>query len=441
MYRFKDTLCAQNITILSPSKVFSDYISGVLPELGEEPIFEAGFEDVAQAQLEGIIRFEPDKAYGTADKGYAQRAHFKSTLDFVKQLDDFICEIPNFAFTEADYTFEDFIAPATWIRARINAYDGHPLKQRLRMVAEDILERFTTDNVRGEELPKPGVVIKSLNDMLTYKSSLSLYREFYRQIGRQEMLMTPDSKTIEWNDVFPFLYVRAAFDGLRESKIIRHLVIDEMQDYTPIQFAVINRLFPCPKTILGDFSQRVYPHHTHTQEDLLALYEGAQLVRLNKSYRSTYEIIRFAKHIQPADGLEAVERHGEAPRILACGSEEDEIVQLRRLIRSFWAGKNRTLGVITKTDEQAKKLYDDLYDEFDVCLISPDSKNFNNGISIVSVHMSKGLEFDEVIIPGADDAQYHCEHDRSLLYVACTRAMHSLTLLYTGTRSRLLPPA
>ena len=94
--------------------------------------------------------------------------------------------------------------------------------------------------------------------------------------------------------MYPFLYLHAAFEGLHESKIIKHLVIDEMQDYTPIQFAVVNLLFRCQKTILGDFGQYINPDHQNTLEDLKKVYGEAEFMELNKSYRSTYEIICFA---------------------------------------------------------------------------------------------------------------------------------------------------
>lgn len=438
LYRFKDRLCAQNITILSPNKVFSDYISGVLPELGEEPIFEAGFEDVAHIQLEGVIDFETGKApLEVQEEALSERIRFKSTLDFVKQMDEYIGSLSDFAFTETDCTFGSLLVPAVWIRARLNAYAEYPLKERLFMIADDIRECFETENPRGEEAPGRGTIQKSLNAMLKYKNTLALYKDFYRKTDASKMLVMPGRKTLEYHDVFPFLYLKAAFEGLRESRIIKHLVIDEMQDYTPIQHAVINRLFPCAKTILGDFGQRIDPNSLHTLQDIRQIYEGAEFITLNKSYRSTCEIIDFAKKICPVE-LDVVERHGTAPRVIPCSTKQEELEELRRLIRSFPERGGRTMGIIVKTDEDAKKLFDSLREEFDIHLIEPLSAGFQGGISVVSVQMCKGLEFDEVLLPGVDRQSYHTEHDRNLLYIACTRAMHTLTLLYSGKGSALI---
>ena len=215
-------------------------------------------------------------------------------------------------------------------------------------------------------------------------------------------------------------------------------VIDEMQDYTPIQYAALNLLFKCQKTILGDFGQFLNPNHLHTLEDLKKLYSEAGYAELSKSYRSTYEIISFAKKVKSAGTIEAIERHGEPPAIIGCRDHRDELAYIKNCIDAFAKKAYSSLGIIMKTNEDAKRLYDFLSADNDVHLISPDSTRFANGISITSIQMSKGLEFDEVIIPYVNSDQYSTEYDRNLLYIACTRAMHRLTLLYTGEVSSLI---
>ncbi len=440
LYRFKDNLAARNVSILSPNKVFSDYISTVLPELGEEPIREQSFVDIAKEHLEGIIAFETDKdPLETEDEKWAVRVRFKSTLDFVKQLDRYLQELPAMIFEFVDYPCGRFVATADWIKGRFHAYQDYPIKKRLYLIAEDIHDHFDTDNFRGEEIPRPRVILKSLMAMLKIKNSLSLYRGFYQWLGLPEMLVLPARKTLEWADVYPFMYLHAAFEGLSESNVIKHLVIDEMQDYTPIQYAVINRLFPCQKTILGDYGQLINPNHRHTIADIQQLYSDVRLVELTKSYRSTYEIISFAKGIQPVDRLEPVERHGDAPVMIACSDKEDEIAKIKVMLDAFLQSGNASLGIILKTNSAALVFHKLLAEDYQIQLISPDSTSFTNGISVTSIQMSKGLEFDEVIIPTANSDTYQCEDDRRLLYIAATRAMHRLTLLYWGEPSRFLP--
>ncbi len=439
LYRFKDKLSAENMTILSPNKVFGDYISNVFPELGEDPIDEMSFAEIAGAQLKDVIKFEPDKdPFETDDPKWAERIRFKSTLNFLKIMDEYLARMPETIFEPSDYTFDRFSVHSEWIQSRFTAYHRHPVKRRLQMIADDILDRFELENLMGGPLPKDRTISKSLTAMLKTKNTLALYKDFYKRMNIADKFVMPAKETLEWSDVYPFLYFHAAFEGLPESKIVRHLVIDEMQDYTPVQYAVINILFKCQKTILGDFGQFINPHHLHTLEDLQKLYEDAELVELNKSYRSTYEIITFAKRIQNVTSLEAAPRHGAAPDLIYCRNGEEELGRIKEKIDLFLDSENVTLGIIMKTNGAAKALYEVLSRNYEAQLISPESETFVNGISITSIQMSKGLEFDAVIIPAVNNDNYSSEYDRRLLYIACTRAMHQLSLTYTGELTRLI---
>jgi DNA helicase-2/ATP-dependent DNA helicase PcrA len=306
------------------------------------------------------------------------------------------------------------------------------------MTADDIHDRFATDNFMEDDIPKSRSILSALNKMLKIKNTLALYKEFYKQNGIPQMFVLPAKNTLEWADVYPFLYIRAAFEGQRESGVIKHMVIDEMQDYTPVQYAVLNVLFKCQKTILGDFGQFLNPNHLHTLDDLKRLYLEAEYAELSKSYRSTYEIISFAKKIKIAGTIEAVERHGEPPAVINCGGQQNELARIKDMIDVFTKNDYASLGIIARTNEDAKRLYDLLSEEYQVHLLSPDSARFENGVTITSIQMSKGLEFDEVIIPDTDCEHYSGEYDRNLLYIACTRAMHRLTLLYHGEKSPVL---
>ena len=405
LYRFRNTIKAQNVTILSPNKVFGDYISNVLPELGEEPIFEASLEDLALVQMEEGVDFVGDRnPLETEDKAWEERVKFKATAEFVREMDAYIEKLPETAFQAQDFVFESFLVPADWIQARVNVYTRFPLMQRLEAVADDIHSRLENEFLREEKPPHRNRIFIALKKMLPFKTTLALYKDFYRQLGKPKMYTPVKKGVLEWNDVFPYLYLQAAFTGLQESRLIKHLVVDEMQDYSPIQYAVINRLFKCPKTILGDFGQSINPNCQYTLEELHQLYEGSELVRLEKSYRSTYEIIHFAKSIVEMQDFEAVERHGDAPELLAAETAEEEIGLLADRISAFHRGGYNALGIITRTNTEAKELFDRLKErQAEVNLITPESKSFQNGATVLSIQMSKGLEFDEVILPFADD--------------------------------------
>ncbi|WP_330643387.1 HelD family protein [Anaerotignum propionicum] len=439
LYRFKDRLSANNVTILSPNKVFGDYIANVLPELGEEPICERSFWDIADEQLSGIIRFEPEKdPLETEDIKWAERVRFKSTIDFVRKIDSYIEELPTLIFESTDYTFGQFSVTADWIQRRFFAYRSYPIKKRLELIANDIHEHFESVNFMVDEIPRAKIILKSLTAMLKTKNTLALYKDFYRWLGHPQLLVLPKKQTLDWCDVFPFLYLHGAFQGLNESNLIKHLVIDEMQDYTPIQYAVLNRIYYCQKTILGDFGQSINPNHLHTMAQLQELYSDASYLELNKSYRSTYEIITFAKGIGQVEKLEPMVRHGDMPMVISCADKQAELNTIRAKLNDFLQSDYVSLGIILKTNSAAKDMFDILKKDYDIQHISTDSTHFANGISVTSIQMSKGLEFDEVIVPDVSQNDYYSKYDRGLLYIACTRAMHKLTLFYSGKPTHFL---
>ena len=166
-----------------------------------------------------------------------------------------------------------------------------------------------------------------------------------------------------------------------------------------------------------------------------ALVTG-EVMKLCKSYRSTCEITDFAQKIRTNTDLEPVARHGEKPKVLQFNNEKEELSAIKDLIVTFQASAYKSLGIVCKTESQACEMADKLQIP-DIHFLSNQSSAFVQGIVITSAHMAKGLEFDEVIIPQTDDKNYHSEIDRSMLYVAVTRAMHRLTLTYSGTKHTL----
>lgn len=330
------------------------------------------------------------------DEKRKKRARFKSSLDFVRMLDEYVYHLG------------------------------------------DIRSKLSSQMLMWVEPPKTSVILKELNKMLTIKKPLALYKDFYRYINAPQMLVLPEKNMLEWDDVFPFLYLLAAFEGLDENRTVKHLVIDEMQDYTPIQYAALNMIYPCRKTILGDFGQVLNPCHLHTLDDLKALYEDAEYVTLNRSYRSTCEIMSYANAICQQPCLEMIERHGPVPQTVCCESDSAELEFLSQKICEFEAGSNASLGIVVKTNNDAEKLFDILSQSHNVNLLTADSTRFSSGVSVTSIQMAKGLEFDEVLVPGASNTKYDDDFDRHLLYIACTRAMHKLTISYAGEPSRFL---
>ncbi len=263
------------------------------------------------------------------------------------------------------------------------------------------------------------------------------YKAFFDWLERPELFKTAKRGRLEYADVFPLIYLRMRLEGVSSCwSHVKHLLIDEMQDYTPVQYAVIAQLFNCRMTILGDGHQSVNPYSGSSSEEIRQAFQSALRVTLNKSFRSSYEIARFAQRIQPNPDLEIIERHGKEPEVIRCKNRTEENETLGIQAQQFNESDYNTLGVICKTQKQASQLYDFLSERFrNLYLLSEDSRTFRAGIVICTAHMAKGLEFDQVIVPHATDRNYHNSMDRNLLYVACTRAIHKLTLTHTGQPS------
>lgn len=443
LYRFKDSITSKDILIISPNKVFADYISNVLPELGEEQIPEMGMEELAAELLENKFQFQTFFQQVSAllykdDPAYTERISFKSSFEFLSKLNQYIIHIENNFFTPVELRIGKVVVPSPFIHEKFKAYHRIPLLKRFQQVVKDV-QQYIRDQVRrkltGQEKAQ---IWEALPQMIKWNTSFDLYRNFYSWIKRPDLFKVGHNGWLEYSDVFPLIYCKLRLEGIQSYDHVKHLLVDEMQDYTPVQYAVLSRIFKCKKTILGDVNQTVNPHSASSSDTIGRVFPQADIVKLLKSYRSTWEIANFALRISPNPDLIPIERHGEEPSLLGFESQTEELNGIRKLVEDFRNSGYQSLGIICKTKNQAEDIYGHLKSS-DVHLLTPDSTTFKQGIIITTIHLSKGLEFDEVIIPFASAKMYAGEMDRRLLYIACTRAMHQLTLTFTNHKSTLLP--
>ncbi|MDF1578787.1 MAG: 3'-5' exonuclease, partial [Desulfobulbales bacterium] len=446
LYRFKDTLTSKDILIISPNRVFADYIANVLPELGEENIAETGMEVLADELLEGKYRFETffeqaDRLLEKNDENLQRRIREKASLDFLKKLDEYAGHIEKTSFSSEEVLVDGYPIAAGFVEESFRKHRAMPATARLRRVAEDIEHKIWLNDGHEITARERADLKAALKKMLKRSTLRAAYKDFFAWLGKPE-LFKPAKGVLEYADVFPLIYLKLRLEGLGETqRQVKHLLIDEMQDYTPVQYAVIARLFPCKKTILGDANQAVNPFGSSTAEQIGRVFRQAECVKLCKSYRSTWEITQFAQTISPNPDLVAIERHGDEPRVLGCKSGKEELERIRQLVADFFDSGQHNLGIICKTQNQADRLHQALQkDESGVALLTSQSPAFQRGVVICTVHLAKGLEFDRVIVPAVSAENYSTEMDRNLLYVACTRAMHRLTLTFTGGISPFIAP-
>ncbi|GGD79473.1 HelD family protein [Paenibacillus nasutitermitis] len=436
LYRHKATLTSRNILIISPNNVFSDYISNVLPELGEEQIAEVGFNEIAANELAGICEFQTfyeqvSELAVSTDDSLTERIRYKAKMDFVRRIEDFIEHVSQSYFCPMDIHFQDVSVDREQIWDAYQASAGLPVKLRLEKTASSISGR-TRDTDGGKLTTSTANKIKAaIKKMFRTQNLLAIYKDFYAYVGRPELFKLRKPRTLEFSDVFPLVYLKIRMEGAKGYAEVKHLLVDEMQDYTVIQYVVLASLFKCKKTILGDGNQSVNPYSSSSIADMKQVFPEADTVELFKSYRSTSEIITFAQRINPSSKIVAIKRHGTTPQIRRCENEEDEMFRIGELVAQLKESECRTLGIICKTQAQAEMLYEKISEnDRSVSLLDFSSEKFIEGVIVTTVHAAKGLEFDKVIVPFADSSNYKTEMDRSLLYIACTRAMHALALTF-----------
>ncbi len=441
LYRFRDSIASKDILIISPNKVFADYISNVLPELGEEQIPEMGMEELASEVLEHKIKFQTffeqvAQLLERNDQASIDRIRYKASYEFLSKLNQYFIHLENNFFVPIELRIGKTVVPSPFIHEKFRAYHRLPLLQRMPQVVKDIQHYIRDERKHKLTGYEKAQIWEAVPKMLRFTNMIDLYRNFFTWAGQQNMFRM-HGNDFEYADVFPLIYSKIRLEGVASYDHVKHLLIDEMQDYTPVQYAVLSRLFKCKKTILGDVSQRANPFSASSAETINQVFPQADVVKLFRSYRSTWEITEFAQALYRNPDIIPMERHGTPPEVKKFETREDEVKWIIQRVASFENSGFQSLGIICKTPRQANTVYEQLKRP-GVNLLTADSTSFKNGVIITTAHLSKGLEFDEVIVPFVYAKNYQSEVDKSMLYIACTRAMHRLTLTYVGEKSALV---
>lgn len=442
LYTFRDSISSKDILIISPNKVFSDYISNVLPELGEETVPETSMEQILSGVLEHKYKYQTyfglvNELLEKPSSSLINRIAYKASFGFISELDKFILHIENTYFKAADVKPTKYITiPAPFIEEQYLRFNRYPIRRRFDAMADYMLDMLKIQYTFTVTTTGRNLLKKEIRLMFAGNNDIQVYKDFFKWTNNPGMFKMRKGHTLEYSDLAPLAYLHLALEGNGNQPFrVKHLLIDEMQDYSPIQYKVIQKLFPCRKTVLGDAGQSVNPYGSSTAETIQKSLTASEIMKLCKSYRSTFEITDFAQKIHPNAELEPVARHGEKPQILQFGSAVEELSGIMGLISTYRKSGYKSLGIICKTEQQARKMADMLKSYAnDISFLSSQSSAFVQGIVITSAHMAKGLEFDEVIIPQTDERNYRSEIDKSMLYVAVTRAMHRLTLTFHEAR-------
>ena len=291
--------------------------------------------------------------------------------------------------------------------------------------------------------------IKKLYKQL-FEDSMSpqLWKENGIPAGWNEICETTREMLDEGNlyqeDATPFLLLKELIQGFQSNTAVKHVLVDEAQDYSVFQFEFLKRLFPAAKmTVLGDFNQAIFAHSDHFEDfhALTSLYgeRETERITLERSYRSTKQIIEFTRQLVPeGEQIKAFEREGEEP-VLTMVSDHDELHRgILADIESLQKRGYHTIAVICKTAAESASAYQSLRAIKDLKLVKKNTKEYHQGVIVIPAYLAKGIEFDAVIIYNASNQQYGEENLRRLFYTACTRAMHHLQIYSVGEPSHFM---
>lgn len=468
MYQGLQTkLSANNIMIISPNSIFEQYISNVLPELGEDNVISSVFEDILSALLIGRKiqsrnDFLENLIVNSKYKDISRNSiEFKTSSFFREILDQFLIDIPRQWIEFEDVYYEGkCVVSRQILKDKILGRTETPLGIKLEQLEDYILEQiFGTGKGRGHKEEK-NLIKQEIQKFIKidivelYKILFSNEAYFYSLLQNSNLSQgiksiweytreNLEADRLYYDDAIAIAYLYLKIYGTNKYKNIKQVVIDEAQDYYPLQYEIFNLLFSNAKfTILGDMKQ------TLAKKEDISFYEQIQkilnkkkssLIMLDKSFRCTNEILNFSlKFIEKSSQIKSFNRNGDSPKVYIADNSEIFIDEIVKEINLCQEKGFQSICLICKTEKNSIYLFNKIKHKLDIQLIKNGSVSDLQGVFILPVYMSKGLEFDAVLICDADSQNYHDEDDKNLLYVACTRALHKLSLFCENEVSPLI---
>lgn len=468
MYQGLQTkLSANNIMIISPNSIFEQYISNVLPELGEDNVISSVFEDILSELLNGRKiqsrnDFLENLIVNSKYKDISRNSiEFKTSSFFREILDQFLIDIPRQWIEFEDVYYEGkCVVSGQILKDKILGRPETPLGIKLEQLEDYILEQiFGTGKGRGHKEEK-NLIKQEIQKFIKidivelYKILFSNEAYFYSLLQNSNPSQNIkniwkytkenlEADSLYYDDAIAIAYLYLKIYGTNKYKNIKQVVIDEAQDYYPLQYEIFNFLFSNAKfTILGDMKQ------TLAKKEDISFYEQIQkilnkkkssLIMLDKSFRCTNEILNFSlKFIEQSSQIKSFNRNGDSPKVYIADNSEIFIDEIVKEIKLCQEKGFQSICLICKTEKNSTYLFNKIKHKLDIQLIKNGSVSDLQGVFILPVYMSKGLEFDTVLICDADSQNYHDEDDKNLLYVACTRALHKLSLFCENEVSPLI---
>lgn len=432
LYHDREHLKSSNMLILSPNSVFADYISHILPELGEENIQEMSFDLYAYKELRGTVADCEDRYHqierqlnGMTDED-EERYRQKQSAEFIGQTEGFLASLEDELMDFEEIEWRGFKkTEQELIELFYFKFQEVPLLSRMDAVMEYVVDEYETlyDRTISEE----DYELLKGRFMGMYVTR-DLYEIYNWLLAREGYPVLPErayeKRVLPYEDVYPMLYLKYRLYQKTAKQKIKHLVIDEMQDYSYLQYYILKQLFSCNMTILGDKAQTM----DEREQDVLTFLPNifgkhVKKIIMDKSYRNTMEIANYAGQLTGVRDLKLFERHGKEVTETAFECVEKALDVLEQEVR-LGEDAFETAAVLTFTEAEAKAVYCALKERGqEVSYIDRDSSKFQKGLTVTTFYLAKGLEFDQVFAL--------CQKREDTLakqakYICATRALHEL---------------
>lgn len=432
LYHDRENLKAANILILSPNNAFSDYISHILPELGEEHIQEMSFDLFAYKELKEVANDCEDrydyleKKMKFQDSEWEIRFKEKQSASFIGQMEGFLAMLEEDLVNIRSFTFKGFHkTEEEIIHLFYYKFQTVPLLARMDAVMEYLIDEYET--LRGKNISEEDMeaLRETFQKMYVTTDLYEIYGWLLKDCGYPELSNAEyERRKLEYEDVFPMLYLKYRLKGSRKHKNIKHLVIDEMQDYSYLQYSILSMLFHCRMTILGDRAQTMDSECQDVTKFLPKIFgRKIRKIVMNKSYRNTLEIAEYAERIRGGEGLELFQRHGKEVEEFHGLSMEEMLENIEKQVKSANA-QYETAAVITMNESDAYDIYRLLKNrQLPVSYMDRDTSVFKKGMTVTTFYLAKGLEFDQVFaVLGRETNPLY----KQAKYISATRALHEL---------------
>ena len=446
LYHDRENLKSSNVLILSPNGVFADYISHILPELGEENIREMSFDLFAYRELKDIV--------GDCEDRYDQIEHTvlnpkiqdicreKQSPEFVSKLDGFVLRLEDELMNFRDVEYRGCtLSEKEIIDLFYFKFLDVPLLSRMHSVAEYFIDQVETLRDRDLSDEEREEVMECFRSMYETRDCYVLYSRFLEKEGYRPLPHCQiEKRRLRYEDVYPVLYLKYTLYQCRNHHGIKHVVVDEMQDYSWIQYLLIHKMFPCRMTILGDKAQTMEDETQDVLKFLPKIFgKDIRKIVMNRSYRNTMEVAQYANHLTGIEDMELFERHGESVDERTFSSTEEAL----ETVLEKWLNRREefeTEALIFLTEREAEHAF--LYiekrlkeiapeAENQLCYMNRDSQSFKKGLTVTTFYLAKGLEFDQVFGIFEEDRESGLQCQAK--YITATRALHELHMYITDT--------